>query len=413
MKKKHFILMISSLILIVVIFATSYYFYKDYKEKEQLKSDKELVTLIKSKYNLLVITNKDSVIYKLNNKKYVKTGTISKSVELELDELKDISKETKYFKLKNIDYYIDYKDIDKLDNLSKSDTNYKNFIPFNENIKSSDIKLYNKEQLIYQISDELSLPIIIKDNDKLFVEYDNKLLYALKNEIKEVVANNNSDKIEATSVPVIAYHFIYNPNTDEPCNQIICHTEAQLESHLKYLTDNNYTTIRAKELDMFFDKKIRLPKNTIMITLDDGWGNHKATPLLEKYKKHATYFIVTSWNKKEEFISDYVELHSHSHNLHNPGICYGGQGSAMKCLQRDKLLLDLKTSREKLDNSTVFCYPYYEYNNYAINALKEAGFTMAFAGGNIKARQNSNKFAIPRITLLNSTTVEDLSEILR
>ena len=74
----------------------------------------------------------------------------------------------------------------------------------------------------------------------------------------------------------------------------------------------------------------------------------------------------------------------------------------------DKLLADLKTSREKLDGSTVFCYPFYEYNEYSIKVLKEAGFTMAFAGekagGKTKVIPGIDKFRLPRWVIVDYTT---------
>ena len=70
------------------------------------------------------------------------------------------------------------------------------------------------------------------------------------------------------------------------------------------------------------------------------------------------------------------------------------------------LLEDLKKSREQLKGSTVFCYPFFEYNDYAINILKEAGFTMAFAGGRQKIKVGSNKMTLPRFGVINTTTLE-------
>lgn len=80
------------------------------------------------------------------------------------------------------------------------------------------------------------------------------------------------------------------------------------------------------------------------------------------------------------------------------------------------LTADLKTSSEKTLNSTVFCYPFYEYNDYAISVLKEAGYTMAFAGeyagGQYKMTVGADKYRIPRFTLLSDSSVNYLKTIL-
>lgn len=77
------------------------------------------------------------------------------------------------------------------------------------------------------------------------------------------------------------------------------------------------------------------------------------------------------------------------------------------CLPEDRVLEDLKTSSEILGGSTVFCYPFYDYNTRAINLLKKAGYTMAFAGllnTNGYTYVGTNKMLIPRATILSYTS---------
>ena len=97
--------------------------------------------------------------------------------------------------------------------------------------------------------------------------------------------------------------------------------------------------------------------------------------------------------------------------MHTPGRCSGGQGSALKCADRETILADLKKSREQLNGSTVFCYPFFEYNDYTISVLKEAGFTMAFAGGRQKIKVGSNKMKLPRYGIINTSTMESFKYI--
>ena len=73
---------------------------------------------------------------------------------------------------------------------------------------------------------------------------------------------------------------------------------------------------------------------------------------------------------------------------------------------------DLKKSRERLNNTTYFCYPFYDYNNHAINALKEAGFTMALTGGNKSATKGIDKFKVPRYVVYNTTTTNSLAKMI-
>ena len=97
--------------------------------------------------------------------------------------------------------------------------------------------------------------------------------------------------------------------------------------------------------------------------------------------------------------------------MHKTGVCPGGQGGPIKCVARDKILEDLRKSREQLNGSTVFCYPFFEYNDYAISLLKEAGFEMAFIGGRTKIKVGSDKYKLPRYGIINTTYVSDIKKI--
>lgn len=381
------------------------------------KSDKELIPEsinYSDYYSKYVLVEEDTSIYELNENEYQEKGTIYAGAILELEEVEDTN--TEYFKIKDLDgkYYIKYDSIEKSDSYPSKDQRYKNYIPFNENIVTkAETTFYNEENKLYTIKESLNLPIIIKDDDKYYVEYNGMLLSVLASDVEEVVDNHNTDLENTDGVPVLNYHFVYKPE-EETCNQEICHPESQFREHLSYIKDNGYFTPTMSELEMYIDGELQLPKS-VVITIDDGRNVNLATQILEEYQLNATAFIVTSrYNMETEFIeSEYVELQSHSHNLHNAGTCPAGhgQGGGLTCLEDDVILEDLKTSRELLDGAIAFCYPFYEYNSHSIDLLKKAGFTMAFAGeyagGKTEATVGIDKFRIPRWVIVNYTTMDN------
>ncbi len=77
----------------------------------------------------------------------------------------------------------------------------------------------------------------------------------------------------------------------------------------------------------------------------------------------------------------------------------------MKCLDKELLLEDLKKSRETLSVIKAFCFPFYEYNDYEISVLKEAGFEMAFIACGRKVTRGIDKFRIPGISLRGDTNL--------
>ena len=367
----------------------------------------DIIKEINSHYNDFVKTNKECKLYDKDDNE---VGTVGKGEELSLDK-ENITSDTKYFKVTTFgeEYYIRYQDVDKIEKLSEVSDRYKNYIVFNENIiTNDDTSFYDgDDNLVYTLNESFNLPIIIKDDNKYGVEFNNRLLYIKKDAVKEIRSSENTDKKNSSGIPVLNYHFVYEDD-DKTCNEVICHSASQIKEHFSYIRDNEFFTPKMEELEWYIDKKIQLPQKSVVITFDDGTKAEVAKKYVNEYKINATLFLITSWFSKEQFESEYLEVHSHGDNIHNGGLCKGGQGGEIKCMEHDKLLTDLKTSREKLGGSTVFCYPFYEYNDYSIKVLKEAGFTMAFAGeragGKIKVVPGIDKYRLPRWVIVNYTT---------
>lgn len=417
-KSKNKKILITILItLLAILILTLLYYVKQEKEEEKrlekIRQEQELVETITSYYNEFVKSKENTKIY---NEKEEEIA-IFNNVEFSLEET-TIDKNTKYFKLKDYeDSYVKYEDVIVIDSLSTYDTRYKNYIVFNENIITNDkTTLYDEEDnIIYEFYQSLELPIIIKETDKYGIEFNNRLLYVKKEDVKETKYNKNTDKNNSSGVAVLNYHAFYDETNYEEriaCNTAICHSKAQFKTHLDYLKEHNIFTLTAKEIEMYVDGKLQLPKS-VYITIDDGPKTAHAVDMLTEYKMNATIFIVTNWiDEPSYYKTEYIELHSHTHDLHSGGHCPGGQGSGLKCLSRETILLDLKQSRQELGGSTVFCYPFYEYNNYTIELLKEAGFTIAFAGeyGDMLVKVGMDKFRLPRFVIMTTTTMWSIDQ---
>lgn len=419
-KKTKKILIISlSILLVLLIISLIYYLDKEHKEQIRLnniKKEQEIINNISNHYNEYVITNKESNLYNSNEEII---GVIGNNVSLSLEDTL-INKDTKYFKVKDFeDTYIEYSDVEKIGSLITYDDRYKNYIVFNENIITKDItSFYDKDNnLIYKFNNTINLPIIIKDDNKYGVEFNNRLLYVNSDDVVETKYNYNTSLSNSSGVGVFNYHAFYDEKDAEErrnCNTAICHSKEQFKTHLDYFKEHNLLTLKMEELEYYIDGKIQLPKS-ILITIDDGPKTKIAVDMLTEYKMYATIFLVTSWfDETSYYKTDYIELHSHGHNLHNGGDCPGGQGGAIKCFPREKLLEDLRESSKELGGSKYFCYPFYEYNSYSISVLKEAGYTMAFAGeyGDMLTKVGMNKYIIPRFVIMTHTTIKDIDDYL-
>lgn len=379
------------------------------------------VSKVDEHYNDMVITLEETDLYWLENDEYINGGKISKDVYLSLDKDKS-NYEKGYFFINNLsdnldkDYYIYYDDVIGTEEEVTYDDRYKKYIPYNKTIVTNDnFSLYGDSgDIVYKFSLTREMPIIINKDDFYGVEFDNQILYIKNEDIKEIKDMNNSDDEYTKAIAVLNYHFVYNPEVDV-CDQIICHTEELFESHLKYIKDNNIFTPTLKELEMYIDGNVQLPKS-VVITIDDGWHSLESAALLNKYELNGTVFLITSEYDKGAIQSKYVEVHSHTHKMHKRGDCPTGQGGGLQCLSEEYIQEDLKISRERLNNTTYLCYPFYEYNGYSIEQLKKAGFTMAFAGyganGVLRATVGIDKFQVPRYVIYSNTSVNQLKNMI-
>lgn len=404
MKKKNIVIVLLFLILLVLGLLFGFILINKNRKEKELQNYQNKLDMIRSSYNKYVNVS-EANIYVLENGEYINSGVIN-NIDIELEDVDIANYKDEYYKFKNLEYYVNYHDINKIDNI-EINYRYKNYIVYNENILlDNNTKLYLNEDSFYQIDSELSMPIIIKDSDRYYVEYDNRLVYVKKDDVKDIISSDNTDEEISKGFAVLNYHFTINMDAKEhlDCMQSICLTDTLFDSHMKYLSDNNYFTLTLEEIEMFIDGKIRLPKNSVGITIDDGWRVDRAISILEKYNLHGVLFLIGTMAPPSVYQSNNLEIASHTWDLHKT---WGDFINA----SREEAINDLKTSRESLNNTNYFCYPYYQYNDRVISYLKEVGFTMAFAGTNKKVVVGENKYLVPRYVIINSMTVKDIANI--
>lgn len=416
------VLIIVTIFISVISIGCGVFIYNDMKEREEeslnvsktrnsLIKDENVLIKIKSNYGSAVKTTKDTKIYINDNGKYKDVGSINKDNILELEVVDNISLDNKYFKLLDSDYYVSYKDVEPTDeSISKRYLNYIEF-PIEVTTKESVVCYDENFNEVFTINIPVTSKVIVNLDNYYGISLLSRLVYVKKEDVSNVVEVDSSEEM-AESIPAILYHFIYL-NGDNSCNDIICHSEEQIDSHFKFLADNNVFTLNTSEVLSFIKGEINLPKKSILITIDDGARAEKFIPFLEKYGLNATLFLVSSWYPVSKFSSPYLEIASHTHNMHTTGVCPTGQGGGINCLPESEILNDLKLSRETLNNTKAFCFPFYEYSDYSINLVKEAGFEMAFIGGSTKIKKGINPYKIPRYPILSSFGVDYISNLVK
>ena len=182
----------------------------------------------------------------------------------------------------------------------------------------------------------------------------------------------------------------------------------EFEEQLKYLKKHNYRTLT---LDEFYDYKQnnkKFPHKCVLITMDDGYQSNYdlAFPLLKKYNMNATVFCVGSniennsngymnLQTLEKLKTEYpnIEIASHSYALHEKGNIFKGKDSLRKDFSKFNKIIQTK----------YFAYPYGDYNQDAIDILKENNFNLAFSFGpgkkHRKVKHNDSNYEIPRLCI--------------
>ncbi|MDD5540160.1 MAG: polysaccharide deacetylase family protein [Candidatus Marinimicrobia bacterium] len=197
---------------------------------------------------------------------------------------------------------------------------------------------------------------------------------------------------------ILAYHSI----ADNP-DDFWTISPSRFNEDMKYLKDNGYICISLRQFyENIYDEHF------LVLTFDDGYIDlmDNVLPVLDKYGFTATLFIVVNcigmksvwreeklqsplitWNNIREINSTKHEIGSHG--LWHKRLIDLNQNDLYNEIFESKAILESKTGKQ-LES---FSYPFCLYDNRVINAVKNAGYKQAVAGGN----GNAEKFSLHRI----------------
>lgn len=383
--------------------------------KREEKENKEvIVNKVKEHYDEYVKVDKKAKIYIQKDKKYKSIGMVNKGVNLSLEPLKN--KKQTHFKIKDSEYYISYQDVCKSEDVTFEE-NYKRYLPFNENVVSNkNVNLYDENgNLAYTLKNSIDLPIYAKKNDMNYVVFNRELMGIKKEDTQEVKVNSNTDKENATKVPVFMYHFFYDQQVGETAKDNNFTEIHKFREELDYAKNNGYQSVKMKDLDLYLDGSIRLPQKSFLITMDDNAESVKrlAYPVLEETQTYGTNFVISSWTQEfENLKSNYVELQSHSDAMHQGGCKGMGHGGRFMCIGYQDGVNDLTLSSQKLYGANVFCYPFGDYNEGAKKMLRDANYAMAFTVEHGYTKMGMDKLQLPRLRINDSTSVASFVSLL-
>ena len=209
---------------------------------------------------------------------------------------------------------------------------------------------------------------------------------------------------------VLCYHIVEAPAA--PRMHIDRETFRQ---HLRYLEMTGYNVIPLRHLYEYVSgKRASIPKNAVVITIDDGWRSTytEAFPELQKRKFPFTVFIypniigkthnALTWDQIREMSDAGVDIQSHS--LTHPFLTKRKHRSKSDKDYGEWLYRELAQSRRILEKETgrrvqFLAYPYGDYDDRVAAASAKAGYTAALTCDYGRVKKGSDPLRMKRFVI--------------
>lgn len=209
---------------------------------------------------------------------------------------------------------------------------------------------------------------------------------------------------------VLCYHIVESPQ--DPRMEVSRETFRQ---QMRYLAMTGYNVIPLRDLyDYVTGKRNSLPKNAIVVTIDDGWRSTytEVFPEMKRYGFPFTVFIypkiigqtshALTWKQVKEMSEAGVDFESHS--LSHPFLTRRrhpdlDQRAYAGWLERE--LIDSKRMIERATGKPVLfiAYPFGDYDHYLVDSVGRAGYGAALTCEAGKVRRGSDPLRMRRMVV--------------
>ncbi len=284
----------------------------------------------------------------------------------------------------------------------------------------------NIEKKIIVISLVILLLVIIY---AVFLNLDRKFFARNKNSVETKVSsdnlNNSTDNTTSANissqnvktknndqgVPVIMYHSVNDANEPSVKSTLKISTSS-FDEQMKYLKDNNYTTLTIDELYDFLINNKPVPEKSVVLTFDDGYEDNYTNvyPILKKYGFTATIFPVACLVGTDNYLTtDQLK------ELQNNGIDIESGtyvNSPIATLDANNQLKNLEQSKSYLDNLLnkkvkYVSYPFGSYNKTTLEEASKAGYLLGFSRDGKWTYKTDGNFKLSRVYIGPNQTEAD------
>ena len=212
---------------------------------------------------------------------------------------------------------------------------------------------------------------------------------------------------DSHKIAILGYHSVMPKEINTSGDMLVVDRE-KFEDELKLLKKLGYKTMTLDEYYCWKNKECKKKQKSVLITFDDGYQNNYeyAYDLLKKYNMNAVVFCVGAYATANDEIhmnmetldkvrSEYpnIEIASHSYDMH-----YHSDKTY------EEVIEDANKMKEIIQTE-YYAYPFGDYTDEYIKALKDSGYKMAFTFGPKKEHRKSDlkddNYLVPRLNISN------------
>ncbi|HEX7151933.1 MAG TPA: polysaccharide deacetylase family protein [Thermoanaerobaculia bacterium] len=215
---------------------------------------------------------------------------------------------------------------------------------------------------------------------------------------------------EQAGATVLCYHIVEGPR--DPRMEISRDTFRQ---QMRYLEMTGYNVIPLRHLQEFVvGKRASLPKNSVVITIDDGWRSTytEVFPELKRRKWPFTVFVypniigktanAMTWDQIREMAKAGVDIQSHTFS--HAFLSRGRNRSKSEAAYTEWLQRELVKSKEVLEKETgkkvqFLAYPYGDYDQNVAEHAGKAGYSAALTCNFGKVTKGSDPLLMRRVVI--------------
>lgn len=222
---------------------------------------------------------------------------------------------------------------------------------------------------------------------------------------KEVLPNESDLTNDDIGIPVLVYTAINSNNV----------TPENFKAQMNYIKDNGYTTITLDDLYQYLNGSKKVPKKSIVITIDNGYSSiyRYAYPTLKELNFKATIFISSdSINSKDylknnelkDMVNNSIDIESNS-----------TKDEILSNLSVSSQNTSLANSKKSIQDITgkevkYLAYPQGKCSESTKKAAKDSGYLMAFNLANKLADKKDNLLNVDRLFITKADTLESFMQ---